>query len=398
VSEVGIEPTREAVEMRVPKVPFWISLALSLLLAVLIAACVKWLVFEFVLPLARVATGRQILRPVISAGDILVTSVVIVCTVGSLLGSAKSSRATSTNSKPSRVSWSAGCAGSSNPDHKFQTSFSSPRPPFMSTVCAYVGDYEQQLSVVVGEEDYTQRVFDRNLVGREVPRTRRRLRSEFAILRLPTDEKRWIGVRDVLEVDGRRIPDRAGRLTALLKLPFGAAEVQWRALEEESARFNIGNVVRTLNVPTFVLLFLRCDNLRRLEFDARQPDGGEVVVDYREMQRPTFIRDTYGEDEFARDLFVRMLRRVPFSRPGLRSVWRNATCAPRLTSNSSATRSCSCSFPAKCESSIGRRQVSVLKGWRCTGISSVSKLRRAGRCVPEGLTARCCQVCRGLSA
>jgi len=66
----------------------------------------------------------------------------------------------------------------------------------MSTVCAYVGDYEQQLSVVVGEEDYTQRVFDRNLVGREVPRTRRRLRSEFAILRLPTDEKRWIGVRD----------------------------------------------------------------------------------------------------------------------------------------------------------------------------------------------------------
>ena len=302
--EVGIEPTREAVEMRVPKVPFWISLALSLLLAVLIAACVKWLVFEFVLPLARVATGRQILRPVISAGDILVTSVVIVCTVGSLLGSAKSSRATSTNSKPSRVSWSAGCAGSSNPDHKFQTSFSSPRPPFMSTVCAYVSDYEQQLSVVVGEEDYTQRVFDRNLVGREVPRTRRRLRSEFAILRLPTDEKRWIGVRDVLEVDGRRIPDRAGRLTALLKLPFGAAEVQWRALEEESARFNIGNVVRTLNVPTFVLLFLRCDNLRRLEFDARQPDGGEVVVDYREMQRPTFIRDAYGEDELARG-FVR---------------------------------------------------------------------------------------------
>jgi len=26
----------------------------------------------------------------------------------------------------------------------------------MSTVCAYVSDYEQQLSVVVGEEDYTR--------------------------------------------------------------------------------------------------------------------------------------------------------------------------------------------------------------------------------------------------
>jgi hypothetical protein len=173
----------------------------------------------------------------------------------------------------------------------------------MSMVCTYVADYGQQLSVVVGEEDYTQRAFERSSTGREVPRSRRRLRSEFALLRLPTDEKRWIGVRDVLEVDGRKVPDRAGRLTALLKLPFGAAEAQWRALEEESARFNIGNVRRTLNVPTFVLLFLRCDNLRRLAFDAPRPDGGEVVVEYREVQRPTFIRDERGEDELARGFF-----------------------------------------------------------------------------------------------
>jgi len=42
----------------------------------------------------------------------------------------------------------------------------------------------------------------------------------------------------------------------LLNLPFGAARDQWRALEEEGARYNIGSIRRTLNVPTFVLLFL----------------------------------------------------------------------------------------------------------------------------------------------
>jgi hypothetical protein len=173
----------------------------------------------------------------------------------------------------------------------------------MSIVCAYVADYEQQLSVVVGEEDYTQRVFERNLVGKEVLRSRRRLRSEFVLLRLPTDDNRWIGARDVIEVDGRKLADRAGRLTALLKLPFGAAADQWRALEEESARFNIGNIRRTLNTPTFVLLFLRCDNQGRLAFDGPRADGDEVVVDYREVHRPTFVRDQRGDDELVRGFF-----------------------------------------------------------------------------------------------
>src|SRR5262245_24380369 len=126
----------------------------------------------------------------------------------------------------------------------------------LAAVCRYVEDYEQQLSVVVGEEEYTQVVHEPSQnVSRAAPREtvtrRRRLRSDFALLRLPTDEKQWIGVRDVFEVDGRTVPDRTGRLIALLKLPFGAAADQWRALQEESARFNIGDVRRTVNVPTF---------------------------------------------------------------------------------------------------------------------------------------------------
>jgi hypothetical protein len=173
----------------------------------------------------------------------------------------------------------------------------------LASVCRYVEDYERQLEVVVGQEDYTQLVYEpsqstKRHTSQPIPdealKRRRRLRSEFALLRLPTDENQWIGVRDVFQVDGRTVPDRTGRLSALLKLPFGAATDQWRALQEESARFNIGGVRRTLNVPTFVLLFLRCENQSRFEFAAPHAEEGAAVIDYREVQRPTFIRDAHG--------------------------------------------------------------------------------------------------------
>jgi len=180
----------------------------------------------------------------------------------------------------------------------------------MTSVCRYVEEYERQLSVVVGEEDYTQLVFEPSTPNarlpnspREVLRRRRRLLSDFALLQLPTDENQWIGVRDVFQVDGRPVPDRTGRLSALLKLPFGAATDQWRALQEESSRFNIGDVRRTLNVPTFVLRLLRCDHQARFAFDQARVENGSAVVDYREVKRPTVVRDEKGEDEPIRGFF-----------------------------------------------------------------------------------------------
>jgi hypothetical protein len=50
-------------------------------------------------------------------------------------------------------------------------------------------------------------------------------------------------------------------------LPFGIAEDQWRALEEESSRFNVEGIRRAFNVPTYALLFLRSDNQRRFVFE-----------------------------------------------------------------------------------------------------------------------------------
>jgi hypothetical protein len=174
--------------------------------------------------------------------------------------------------------------------------------PILSLVALYVENYERQMSVVIGQEDYRQRAFNPDHAGGRATHLagRRRLFSDFAIVKLPTDDKRWVGVRDVLQVDGRNVPNRSGRLLALLQLPFGRAEAQWRELEEESSRFNIGGVRRTFNVPTFVLLFLRSDSQPRFEFDTPHSEGSDVVIDYREVGHPTFIRDEHGDDEPAR--------------------------------------------------------------------------------------------------
>jgi hypothetical protein len=99
----------------------------------------------------------------------------------------------------------------------------------MASVGSYVETYAQQLAVVLAEEDYTQQASSpasnagppgAPLFPREREIRRRRIHSEFALLRLPTDETTWTGVREVLEVDGRTVSDHAGRLMALLKQPF----------------------------------------------------------------------------------------------------------------------------------------------------------------------------------
>ena len=168
-------------------------------------------------------------------------------------------------------------------------------PSLMSSVARYVENYEQQLGAIIGDEDCTQVVSN----TQRMPR-RRRLHSEFALIRLPTDDQQWIGIRDVLQVDGRPVSNRAEQILALLKLPFGAARDQWQALEEESARYNIGAIRRTLNIPTFVLRFVRGDNQHRFQFDTPRLDGQQFVVEYRELGRPTFIRDERGDDEPSR--------------------------------------------------------------------------------------------------
>lgn len=161
---------------------------------------------------------------------------------------------------------------------------------------AYVAVYEDhQLSGLVAREEYTQdwQHFDAS------PIEKRTLHSEYMIFQLPPSED-WFALRDVHEVNGKPVADRDVRLKMLFTDSRNEIEQLAMAIDKESARFNIGDVDRTVNLPTFPLRFLRPANRKRFAFDkeAEEQVGNAItwVVAYKETASPTFTGNIQGRD------------------------------------------------------------------------------------------------------
>jgi len=125
--------------------------------------------------------------------------------------------------------------------------------------------------------------------------------SEFALVRVrDADRTLWLAFRDVVEVDGRAVRDRQERLQRLFRAPPADALAQARAIAFESARYNIGDVMRTVNVPTLALEFLEPAAQKRSRFrKVREElvDGVRAwVVSFEERARPAIIRTARGKD------------------------------------------------------------------------------------------------------
>jgi hypothetical protein len=175
-----------------------------------------------------------------------------------------------------------------------------PVSALLDKATAYVTNYVKALSSVVAEERYEQTV--QRLVSRgsfsERQNESRVLVSDYLLVQVPGSEE-WVPFRDVYSVDGRLIHDRNNRLLKLFLEPKPA----WsRATEikDESSRFNIGDVTRDINVPTFALQFLHEDQRRRFSFRdkgrERIDDVETAVIEYEEIARPTLILGGKDED------------------------------------------------------------------------------------------------------
>jgi len=176
----------------------------------------------------------------------------------------------------------------------------------------YVEDYHRRLSTVVAEEHYVQRTSARLRAGSGTRALaaagdedqQRTLRAEFMLIRGVAGEDAWFAFRDVFEVDGRVVSSQRGRLEAWLAESRYSFMQRARALALEQARFNIGDLVRTINVPTLVLEFLVPANQKRFRFRATAAtviDGAPVTVfSYEERDRPTLIRTPQGKNVVAR--------------------------------------------------------------------------------------------------
>lgn len=175
------------------------------------------------------------------------------------------------------------------------------RPPELKTVlgraAAYVEEFREKLSGIVAEETYVQQV---------IPGEHREQRSDLLLVRSNTFP-RWAQFRDTFEVDGSAIRDREERLTNLFLHPAGTAMAQARRIADESSRYNLGVIRRTINVPLMALAFLEPDVQPRFRFsrvaDGEPPEvparqAGHFVVStevwvirFEERDHPTIIRD-----------------------------------------------------------------------------------------------------------
>ena len=161
----------------------------------------------------------------------------------------------------------------------------------------YVDAYERQYSGLVAEEYYRQSGAQKGV----------RLRSDYLLVRLE-NPPRWISFRDVFEVNGVAVRDRDDRLRRLFLEPGALDKSQLQAIQDESARYNVGAVERNINVPLFTLRFLAPENRERFRFKVagRRQSGGVDVwrVEFEELTRPTIITDLLNRDVPAKGWFL----------------------------------------------------------------------------------------------
>jgi hypothetical protein len=160
----------------------------------------------------------------------------------------------------------------------------------------YVVVYEDhELSSVIASEQYYQQRLDR--IGE--PQIDRVLRSDYLIFQLPPQED-WFALRDVYEVDGMPVGDHAARFRPLFAGPRETVTERAMAIAAESARFNLGDIYRTINVPTFALRLLRPISRSRVRYEkaGEEPIENTLtwVVNYEETKGPTFSATKGGRD------------------------------------------------------------------------------------------------------
>jgi hypothetical protein len=128
----------------------------------------------------------------------------------------------------------------------------------------------------------------------------RKMRSGVLFMTLPGAIP-WATFRDVFEVDGNKIRDREERLAKLFQESPATASDKAKAILAEGARFNLGPIHRTVNIPTLGLLFLHPENQRRFAFEKkgrRSFEGIETLeIAFVERARPTLIGGGAGHDD-----------------------------------------------------------------------------------------------------
>lgn len=183
----------------------------------------------------------------------------------------------------------------------------------LSSAMRYVMNYEQQFALLVSEEHYVQELQRPPNPGDNLSRSNpgggmraggalniRNIKSDFVLVQLGMDGEGWLPFRDAFEVKGQKLRNREERLLKLFLDNDKNAFEKAARINDASTKHHVGNVTRTINIPTLGMMLLHPRVNERFEFT----DGGEEALGgrilrkalYREMARPTLIKTTRARD------------------------------------------------------------------------------------------------------
>ena len=157
----------------------------------------------------------------------------------------------------------------------------------------YVKNYEEALGNLIATEEYVQNAQWRNLNSRfttVAQKQQRRTSSDFLILQVGSE---WEGLRKVNRLDGVKLKAKEPSFEDAFDDSPKTNSKRLKDMIEESTRYNIGDVLRQMNLPTFALKILRPEHSRRFAFHkvgTDKTDGVQTwVVRFKETTGPTLV-------------------------------------------------------------------------------------------------------------
>lgn len=183
----------------------------------------------------------------------------------------------------------------------------------LSSGMRYTMNYEQRFMLLAADEHYEQELQRPPNPGSNLSRSNpgggmqgggpiatQSIKSDFLLVQLGGDGEGWMPFRDAYEVKGRKIRERDDRLLKLFTSNHKDRFEKAAEFTSAATKFNLGNVARTINIPTLAMMFLHPRVNERFEFTdgGEENFGGRILrkVIYKEVARPTLIKTTRGRD------------------------------------------------------------------------------------------------------